>query len=157
MTIGARIWNRKRLIAAIVGPTVVMGALLLSPEVRDRVALHGTWTIVSVQSSGTSTAVRRGGQVTFDGMTSAFLFVGSSGRFTLDPGAALKGIDMKVDLPEGSVPANGWDGILHGLYELDGSTLRFCWMPGRNERPATIPAAPTPGVEVLVLRRTKTR
>jgi hypothetical protein len=59
--------------------------------------------------------------------------------------AVPKKMDMRFHMREGSVPANGWDGLTRAIFERDGPTLRLAWYknhvsnPDPKQRPLQFP------------------
>jgi uncharacterized protein (TIGR03067 family) len=70
-------------------------------------------------------------------------------KFTIDPTRKPKAIDF-VGL-EG--PATGQK--LHGIYELDGDTVRFCLAPADKDRPTDFTAKEGSGRMLSVWKRAK--
>jgi hypothetical protein len=60
-------------------------------------------------------------------------------------GTVPKQMDLRFQREEGSVPANGWDGVTRAVYEFDGRSLKLYWYtndvanPDPNGRPGDIP------------------
>ena len=83
----------------------------------------------------------------------------SQAPFRLSARSAPPKMDIRFQFQEGSVPANGWDGVTRAVYERNGSTLRLEWYsndvtnPDPNRRPSQFSVMPTPYTIRLVLQR----
>jgi uncharacterized protein (TIGR03067 family) len=122
--------------------TVLVVGLLLGAEgkkddaTKDRVALQGTWKVVSVERLGKAEGdpgdfvmafiddtftVKKGDEVIV------------RGTFKVDPAKTPKTIDMKIAEAK-KEQDNGKE--VHGIYELGRDTLKWCAAePGSTERP----------------------
>jgi uncharacterized protein (TIGR03067 family) len=136
---------------------VVLGVLLVRPDLLDRFALHGTWYL---QPDRNSAAAEEVDAVTFQGLTGELTFwhrgvAVDRGTFRLEPTVSPKRLDLAVSLPPGAAPANGWDGVIHMIYEVKGATLKLCWVGGATQPPPAFPEEPAADMRILVLTRTK--
>jgi uncharacterized protein (TIGR03067 family) len=123
--------------------TVLVAGLLLAAEgkkgdaKKDQEALQGTWRPVSTEQGGQDQTdqakeyalvfdkdtftVKRGDEVVI------------KGTFTVDPSKKPRAIDMKITEAKRDED-NGKD--MHGIYELDKDSLRWCTSgPGVEGRP----------------------
>jgi uncharacterized protein (TIGR03067 family) len=134
------------------------------PEAAERIDLHGTWRIMSRVSKGQLVPAAPDETVVIDGVAMTFMFKkadepGEEGRFRLSTRAVPKKMDIRFRLKEGSVPANGWDGLTRAVFERDGPTLRLAWYsndlanPDPNQRPVQFPAVLKPYSVGLELAR----
>ncbi len=123
------------------------------PGAAERIDLHGTWHIVSREVDGKPLPIAPGDTVAIDGvaMTLTFQQAGepdSTARFRLDARAFPMRMNIRFPMREGSVPANGWDGLTRAVYERAGSTLSLAWYtndtanPDPNRHPAQLPRVP---------------
>jgi uncharacterized protein (TIGR03067 family) len=114
--------------------------------------LHGQWELVSVEKDGKTSPpdTFKGERVLFQGDQRTVKKgdnVLQRSTLTIDPTAQPKTFEFAVT-----------DGInkgmkKHGIYELDGDTLRICQVPGRQDRPKEF--ASKHGASLLVLKRIK--
>ncbi len=134
------------------------------PGAAERIDLHGTWRIVSRESNDKQVPVAPGNTVMIDGVAMTFSFENagepaSDGPFRLDARAIPKQMDIRFRMQEGSVPANGWDGLTRAVYERAGSTLSLAWYtndvsnPDPNRRPLEFPRVPGAYTARLALAR----
>jgi uncharacterized protein (TIGR03067 family) len=102
------------------------------PAAAERIDLHGTWRIVSREHFGQPLPIAPGDVVVIDGvaMTLSFRTRASNDKeapFRLNARTVPRQFDFRYPMREGSVAANGWDGLTRAVYEHDGSTLRLVW------------------------------
>ncbi len=113
--------------------------------VPDRQKLNGVWLVRSAEMNNASAVGQAWtSKITIkDGGFTVSHFCGSSkdrkGKFTLDPAATPKTVDLEVDEIDLS---ELWEGVtypkcsLRGIYELKNDTLTICLRTGSNlERP----------------------
>ncbi len=128
----------------------------VNPPVNDLDAIAGTWKIAGFEVDGRPVLLppeQTEGSMTFtrDGIVRSTGKVKGEkreSRFTLDPAAAPKAIDIHGDNPPGQGKAT------LGVYELAGDTLRLCFGLADGARPTALKG---PGVltSVCVLKRVK--
>jgi uncharacterized protein (TIGR03067 family) len=118
---------------------------------KDQDQLQGDWSLVSGQRDGQdipedfAKSLKRNVKgnmttVTRDGEPLA------KGSFTLDPTKKPKTIDIKVE---------GMDMPVHGIYELEGDTLKICYAAPGEERPKEFAAKAGTGHTFAVWKRDK--
>ncbi len=132
---------------------ILAAALLVAADdaKKDQAGLQGTWKPVSSEQNGKDT--------TDEGKEHTLIFekdtftvkrgdnVMIKGTFKLDPSKKPKTIDMTVT--EGRRDEDKGK-ELHGIYELDGDTLKWCTgQPGTTERPTEF-STKAGGKELLV-------
>lgn len=127
-----------------------------APPANDLDAIVGTWKVAGFEVDGRPVQLPPGqaeGWMTFtrDGVVRS-TGMGKGGKreskFTLDPAASPKAMDIRGGNPPGP------DKATLGVYELDGDTLRLCFGPADGARPTALKG---PGVltSVCVLKRVK--
>lgn len=124
---------------------------------KDRNAIAGTWTIDSFEYDGKkppadpnrpklmvimgadgSVRVLREGNTVFEAST------------LIDPSKTPKTIDVTYSSGERKGQMS------HGIYEIDGDTLKICTARSGNERPQQFASAPGSGHVLIVYKRVKT-
>jgi uncharacterized protein (TIGR03067 family) len=119
------------------------------PGAAERIDLHGTWRIVSREHYGQPLPIAPGDRVDIDGVAMTFTFrttasPDSEAPFRLNARTLPKQLDLRYPMREGSVAANGWDGLTRTVYERDLSTLTLVWYtndvanPDPNHRPLEV-------------------
>jgi uncharacterized protein (TIGR03067 family) len=96
---------------------------------NEQKRLQGTWTIVSGEEAGKKlpegTVKDKGVRLTIDGNQMTFASAGRPGTlkatFTVDPAKQPKTITLTVE------EQNGKTSTLHGIYEIDGDSLKLCY------------------------------
>jgi uncharacterized protein (TIGR03067 family) len=129
------------------------GALVADDKKDDaRNAFQGTWTIVDTKKGDTKDKEPvTAPTVVFDGdkyRIKAGEKVIEEGMFTVDGSKTPKQIEVAAAAGEGK--GMKW----HGIYELEGDTLRAVVGPTDKDRPTKF-ENPTEGVRVFTLRRAK--
>jgi uncharacterized protein (TIGR03067 family) len=117
-----------------------------------RKALQGTWTIVSLEHGGkkadekvtASTVVFKGDKYRILAGEKAV----EEGTFTVDASKTPNQIDVAAT--SGPDKGTKW----HGVYELEGDTLRAVVGPADKDRPVKL-ADPAPGTRGFTLKREK--
>ena len=155
--------RRALLSAGAIAVLLTSTILVLSfTAIPDRVALNGTWRILedlrpdSVPETASTPGAARTIQI--DGFQQTYhesdrTAIEPPARFWLDPSKRPRRIFLAPPMPDGAVPANGWDGIIRGIYEWDGPRLKLCITLGGGPAAKTFPTSPTPGVRMMVLAR----
>ena len=121
---------------------------------KELAQLEGEWAMVSGERDGqvlpeeyvkTATRVAKDGvsTVTIGGM------VVMKSKYTIDPQKKPKAIDFEA--VEGEAKGNK----LHGIYELDGDTLKFCLAASDKDRPTDFTAKEGSGRTTSVWKRAK--
>lgn len=140
------------------GFVVLAAGLLLAADSKDDIKkeldpLQGTWVAVSLERDGKAlpedqlkilTRTVKGDQyvITRSGET-----VGK-GSFKVDPTKKPKTIDITRDEAK--------DGVILGIYELDGDKYKICYSaPGSKERPKEFAAKEGSGNTLAVWKRDK--
>jgi uncharacterized protein (TIGR03067 family) len=126
------------------------GAVPAEEKKDDRKALQGTWTIVDRKKADTKEPVTAP-TVVFEGdryRIKAGDKVVEEGTFTVDGSKSPKQIE--VTATEGKDRGMKW----HGIYEVEGDTLRAVVGPTDKPRPARYDSPPE-GVRAFVLKRGK--
>jgi uncharacterized protein (TIGR03067 family) len=128
-------------------------ALLLTSLARaqatddDQQKLQGKWTVESFQYNGNPVEMMKEATREFkDGKYSLTPKTGDAieGTVKLDPTKKPKTIDLEV---------NGR--TLKGIYELDGDTLKMCYILSDGERPSEFASKPDTGVILILHKRAK--
>ena len=99
---------------------------------KEKDALQGKWTILSVERDGKPVETWKDGVRVMEGDTYTMTpKQGDSfkGKFALEPSKTPKGIDF--------TPSGGQnkDKTLRGIYEIDGDMLKICFAEPDKERP----------------------
>jgi uncharacterized protein (TIGR03067 family) len=97
--------------------------------VNEQKRLQGIWTIVSGEEAGKKlpegTVKDKGVLLTIDGNQMTFASAGRPGTlkatFTVDPAKQPKTIALTVEEQKGKTST------LHGIYQIDGDTLKLCY------------------------------
>ena len=133
---------------------LAVGFLVAADEPKDDAvkkewkALHGNWTVVSIEVNGTKVPEDKIG-----GRDAAFKdkqYSIHDFRLTvkIDPTKKPKTIDM--DGKDG----NGKPLSMMGIYDLDGDTLKICFAkPGTKDRPGQFKTRPNTGESLIVYKR----
>lgn len=140
---------------------VLLGALVLTGAVTaddkkaapgdGRKALQGTWTIVSMERGGKKAEKPGASTVVFEGETYKILdgdTVVEGGMFSADARQTPNVIN--VSATTGADKGTKW----HGVYELEGDTLRAVVGPTDKARPKMLAEAPE-GTRGFTLKRAK--
>jgi RNA polymerase sigma factor (sigma-70 family) len=149
----------------------VSGADKARDEERKR--LTGTWEQVSFVDDGQDVPLPKTGKarltIAGDGkftvrvgalrvspvVSSAVTITGGSGRFVFDPNLSPKWVTVFHEVtPDRALRR---DAVLpwHGVYELDGDTLRMCLAPPGKERPTRLECKEGSGLSLEVWKRIK--
>jgi len=153
--------------AATLAALAGVGLHLARPDLAERIDLHGTWRVVSREVEGREVPARPGETVVIDGLAMTFSIAADeadaggspAGPFRLDAAASPKGMDIRFPLPNGSAPANRWDGLTRAVYERDRDVLRLAWHtnsatnPDPNGRPQGVIRGAGPHTMRLILGR----
>ena len=126
------------------------GAVLADDKKDDRKAFEGTWTIVDRKRSDTKKPVTAP-TVVFEGdkyKIKAGDKVVEAGTFKVDGSKAPKQIEVAAT--EGKDRGMKW----HGIYEIEGDTMRAVVGPTDKDRPTKYDDPPE-GVRAFVLKREK--
>ncbi len=136
---------------------ILVAALLAADSKKDEEALQGTWKPVASEQGGKDQTeeakehvlifekdtftVKRGDEVAL------------KGTFKVDPSKKPKTIDMTVT--QGRRDEDKGKEI-HGIYELDGDTLKWCTSrPGNKERPKEFSAKEGGDTMLVKLKKEK--
>ena len=142
----------------LLGFVVLVGLVGAQPPAdavkKDLALLEGEWAMVSGERDGQALPeeyVKTGKRVAKDGVSTVTIgdMVLMKSKFTIDPAKTPKAIDF-VGL-EG--PTAGQK--LHGIYELDGDTVRFCFAPADKDRPTDFTTKEGSGRTLSVWKRAK--
>jgi uncharacterized protein (TIGR03067 family) len=126
------------------------GAALADDKKDDREAFQGTWTIVDRKRADTAEPVTAP-TVVFEGeryKIKAGDKVVEEGTFTVDGSKSPKHIEVAATA--GMDKGKRW----HGIYEIEGDTMRAVVGPTDKDRPAKYDDPPE-GVRAFVLKREK--
>lgn len=129
---------------------LLAGAVLAEDTKDDRKAFQGTWTIVDRKRADTKEPVTAP-TVVFEGdkyRIKAGDKVVEEGTYKLDGSQSPKHIE--VTATEGKDKGQKW----HGVYEIEGNTLRAVVGPTDKDRPTKYDNPPE-GVRAFVLKREK--
>jgi uncharacterized protein (TIGR03067 family) len=132
------------------------------PEAAERIDLHGTWRIISHQINDHE--LPAAATVAIDGVAMTFSFQNpgepdATAPFRLNSRAVPKEMDIRFPMREGSVPANGWDGLTRAVYDREQSSLTLVWHgndianPDPNRRPTQVARLPKAYTMRLILAR----
>ena len=133
----------------------VLGADGPADAVKKEMALlEGEWAMVSAERDGEAVPedqAKLARRVAKDGVSTVTVgdMVVMKSKFTIDPAKKPKAIDFEG--LEG--PAAGQK--LHGIYELDGDTVKFCLGPADKDRPTEFSAKEGSGRMMSVWKRVK--
>jgi uncharacterized protein (TIGR03067 family) len=121
---------------------------------KDLALLEGEWAMVSGERDGQALPeeyVKTGKRVARDSVSTVTIgdMVILKSKFTIDPAKKPKAIDL-VSL-EG--PTTGQK--LHGIYELDGETVRICFASADKDRPTDFTTKEGSGRTLSVWKRVK--
>jgi uncharacterized protein (TIGR03067 family) len=124
----------RRALLASLGIVVVMTSLAVAQDAvkKDRGALQGKWTIVSVERDGKAQDNFKDGIRVFQGDKYTITTKSGTtltGTFQLDPSKSPKAMDMMPG--EGQFKGK----TLQGIYELTGDTLKICFAEPGKDRP----------------------
>jgi uncharacterized protein (TIGR03067 family) len=143
------------MLVAVVALSILVGAEPPADAVKkDLAQLEGDWAMVSGERDGqalpeeyvkTATRVAKDqvSTVTIGGM------VVMKSKYTIDPSKKPKAIDFEA------VEGEAKGSKLHGIYELDGDTLKFCLAPADKDRPTEFTAKEGSGRTMSVWKRAK--
>jgi uncharacterized protein (TIGR03067 family) len=126
------------------------GAVIADDKKDDRKAFEGTWTIVNRKRSDTKEPVTAP-TVVFEGdkyKIKAGDKVIEEGTFKVDGSKSPK--EIEVAATEGMEKGKKW----HGIYEIDGDTMRAAVGPTDKDRPTKYDDPPE-GVRAFKLKREK--
>jgi len=137
---------------ALTAVLLFAGAVSADDRKDDREALQGTWTIVDTRKGETKgkepvtarTVVFEGGKYRIKAADK----VAEEGTFSLDGSKSPKQIEVAAT--EGKDKGKRW----HGIYEVEGDTMRAVVGPTDKERPTKYDSPPE-GVRSFVLKRGK--
>jgi uncharacterized protein (TIGR03067 family) len=123
----------------------------------DLALMQGTWNVAAAERDGEKAPAEeiKTLQVVIDGNTITIVPGKNApgprqekGTLTLKPSAKPKAFDI--------APADGKGAkTAHGIYELDGSTLRMCWTKDGGERPREFATKPNSNRAMFVFKREK--
>jgi uncharacterized protein (TIGR03067 family) len=139
--------------AALFAGLLFVGALAAEDRKGDgRKAFQGTWTIVSLERGGKKVEEKvTASTVVFDGDKYRILAGDKAveeGTFSTDASKTPNRIDVMAT--SGADKGTKW----HGVYELEGDTLRAVVGPTDKDRPTKL-ADPAPGTRGFTLKRIK--
>jgi len=135
---------------ALAAMLLVGSAVFADDKKDDKKAFEGTWTIVNRKRSDTKEPVTAP-TVVFEGdryKIKAGDKVVEEGTFTVDGSKSPKQIEVAAT--EGMDKGKKW----HGVYEIDGDTMRAVVGPTDKDRPTKYDDPPE-GVRAFVLKREK--
>jgi len=144
-----------RTLLALAVPVLLVAAEPVADAVKkDMTALEGDWTMVSGEREGEAfpdDLVKSGKREVKDGVSTATFgeaFTIKS-KFTVDPAKKPKAIDFEVT--DGDQKGTK----LHGVYELDGDTLKLCLTTADSDRPTDFTTKAGDGRTLTVWKRAK--
>ncbi len=119
---------------------------------KEKDALQGKWTILSVERDGKAVEMWTDGTRVMEGDTYTLTTKkGDSfkGTFALDPSKTPKGIDFK--------PGGGQykDKTLRGIYEIDGDMLKVCFAEPDKPRPTEFASKADSGLTLAIHKKQK--
>jgi uncharacterized protein (TIGR03067 family) len=131
----------------LVGLLVTAGAVAQDAK-QELQKLKGTWTVVKAERNGQANDEIKDDKLilTEDGkLTVKAKDRDQEGTFEVNPTKKPKTIDVKP----------GSEGIVLGIYELDGDNLKLCFGRPGNDRPTAFESKPDSGVMLITLKRDK--
>ena len=144
-----------RMLFAVIAVACLVGAEPPADAVKkDMAQLEGEWVMVSGERDGQSLPedyVKTAARVAKDGVSTVTIggMVVMKSKYTIDPSKKPKAIDFEA--LEGEAKGDK----LHGIYELDGDTVRFCLAPADKARPTEFSAKEGSGRTMSVWKRAK--
>ena len=117
--------------------------------------IQGTWTMAEMKYNGKDLTndnkskfklIFKGDTATVEG-TDELKKEYAKVRFTLDPAANPRLVDMKI------ISGNQKDAVIEGIYELKGNEFRICANVFGNQRPAEFAAPEGSSSVVIVLKK----
>jgi uncharacterized protein (TIGR03067 family) len=121
---------------------------------KDMSALEGEWTMTSGEREGEAFPdeyVKSGKREVKDGVST--VTIGDSilikSNFTVDPTKKPKAIDFEV------IDGQGKGTKLHGIYEIDGDTMKICLTVADKDRPTDFTTKADGGRTLTVWKRVK--
>ena len=113
--------------------------------------LQGTWRVVKLEDKGKAANVAKGKDLWMIFESDRFEMKGKGeqfdGKFTLHANKKPKQIDTLV------TRGNKKGTRSHGIYELNGNTLKIIWTEGNAPRPTAFSTKGIPGARMVVLQR----
>ncbi|MGD9721767.1 MAG: TIGR03067 domain-containing protein [Pirellulales bacterium] len=134
-------------VASLTGALLLLDAAQLAAGNTEPTELHGKWIVESFQYNGNPV----------DRLKEAIREF-KDGKYSLTPkmGDAITG-DVKLDTSKSpktiDLDVNGR--VLHGIYQLDGDTLKMCYNLTRDDRPTEFVSTPDSGLIVVIHKREK--
>ena len=133
------------------------GLLLAAADAKkDLERMQGTWLVVANEVDGQrapEAEIKKADlRLTIQGNSFTYTAGGKpvlEGSFTIDPAKKPKHLDAKGTLPNGTMTKS------IGIYELDGDTMRVCFVEGQGERPKEFKTAPGSNAILTVYKRVK--
>ncbi len=126
---------------------------------KDLAKLQGTWRVVAVEENGEQVPedkIRESNvTVTIEGDKHTLRLPGKTlgpVTITLDPTAKPKHYDMKI--PEDAKDPNAGK-TLHGIYELNDDTWKFCQDKSGKGRPSEFSGKSAPGWVYVIMKKEK--
>lgn len=124
------------------------------PARTDLEKLQGYWKATNAARADPEAANKKIKELrlVFTEKTVSFEWVGQAtyeAKYRLDPAKKPKTID--ITFITGPDEGKTW----HGIYELEGRTLKVCYSRGDTKRPTQLAAKPQAGRYLLTLQRTK--
>ena len=144
-----------RTLVAVLALSLPVAAEPPADAVKKELALmEGEWVMVAGRRDGQALPdeyVKTGRRVAKDGVSTVTIgdMVVMKNKYTIDPSKKPKTIDFEAI--EGEVKGQK----LHGIYELDGDTLRFCLAPADQGRPTDFTAKEGSGRTMSEWKRAK--
>jgi uncharacterized protein (TIGR03067 family) len=140
-------------------PTLVM-FLAADDATKDLAALQGTWTVVTVEEAGKKAPQERVEKmrVVIKESTMTIQEEKASGTrderatFKLNLATKPKSMDIMPTWSENGLSKEAAKPIL-GIYEVDGDSLKICWVEGKAERPTKFATEPNSRLTLFVLKR----
>jgi uncharacterized protein (TIGR03067 family) len=143
------------LVAGVLAGTPVVLAADPPPEEALKAEFHhlqGTWLYESLEEDGKKADAEKLKNRTFHVGANVFLVrdggkLVQAGKLTVEPAKKPKTVNAVVEAGEKK------DSVLLGIYDLDKDTLRLCFDPAGQDRPAKFEAPDKSGLVAAVLKR----